>query len=221
MIYVTGDLHGELERLKAKPFRKLKKGDTVIVCGDFGFLWEGGKKEERLLKKLGRLKYRLLFLDGCHENYDLLDQYPVSGFSGGQAQVLSGNLIHLLRGQVYTIEGRTVFAMGGGVCGDQADRMATGHWSAREVPSEEELAQAVENLKKCDFIVDYVVTHDCSGAMRHFIGADREEMTELQAFFDKVTARLHFKKWFFGLYHLDKNLPPRHTAVFQELIPLP
>ena len=118
MIYVTGDLHGELERLKAKSFRKLKKGDTVIVCGDFGFLWEGGKKEERLLKKLGRLKYRLLFLDGCHENYDLLDRYPVSGFSGGQAQVLSGNLIHLLRGQVYTIEGRTVFAMGGGVCGD-------------------------------------------------------------------------------------------------------
>lgn len=46
MIYLTGDLHGDLERFKSKEMKKLKKGDTLIVCGDFGFLWDGSKKEQ-------------------------------------------------------------------------------------------------------------------------------------------------------------------------------
>lgn len=220
MIYVTGDLHGEFDRLRGKAFKKLKKGDTVIVCGDFGFLWDGDGREKRLLEKLGKLRYRLMFIDGCHENFDLLEQYPVSSFCGGQARVICGNLVHLLRGQVYTIEGRDIFTMGGGSCGDQADRMATGRWSPRELPSSGELSSALENLKQRRFVVDYVVTHDCSGSLRQFIGAEREEITELQSFFDGLASRLRFKKWFFGLYHLDKVLSSRHTAVFQELIPL-
>ena len=39
-------------RFSAPAVRRLKKGDTLIVCGDFGFLWKGGKKEEALLKKI-------------------------------------------------------------------------------------------------------------------------------------------------------------------------
>ncbi|MDD2955272.1 MAG: metallophosphoesterase [Oscillospiraceae bacterium] len=221
MVYVTGDLHGDLDRLSARAAKALKKGDTLVVCGDFGFLWEGGAAEQKTLQKLGSKKYRILFVDGCHENYELLDRYPVSQMFGGQVQLISGGLVHLLRGEVYTIEEKTIFAMGGGVCTDQADRMATGHWSPRELPSGEEYARARENLEKHSHIVDYVITHDCSSAMRHFIGADDAESTELQTFLDEVTPLLHFKKWFFGLYHLDKNLPPRHRAIFQDIVPLP
>ena len=36
MIYVTGDLHGDLNRFKEKPMKQLKPGDTLLVCGDFG-----------------------------------------------------------------------------------------------------------------------------------------------------------------------------------------
>ena len=58
MIYLTGDLHGDIERLKSKEMKKLKKGDTLIVCGDFGFVWDGSKKEQSVLKKLGKSKYQ-------------------------------------------------------------------------------------------------------------------------------------------------------------------
>lgn len=56
----------------AKALRKLKKGDTLICCGDFGFLWEGGKAEERALKKIGRFPFTTLFVDGAHENHEAL-----------------------------------------------------------------------------------------------------------------------------------------------------
>ena len=46
MVYVTGDMHGDFERFKLPAMKKLKKGDTLIICGDFGFLWDGSKEEE-------------------------------------------------------------------------------------------------------------------------------------------------------------------------------
>ena len=56
MIYVTGDLHGDIERFKDSEYKKLKPGDTLLVCGDFGFLWDGSKKEEQVLDKLSEKK---------------------------------------------------------------------------------------------------------------------------------------------------------------------
>ena len=82
MIYLTGDLHGDLERFKSKEMKKLKKGDTLIVCGDFGFLWDGSKKEQSILKKLGRSKYQILFVEGTHDNLDLIAQYPLEDWNG-------------------------------------------------------------------------------------------------------------------------------------------
>ena len=96
MIYVTGDLHGDLSRFSDPRIRRLRKGDILIVCGDFGFIWSGSGKEQKILKKLGRLPYAVLFVDGCHENFDLLRDYPVTDWNGGKAQVIEGGLVHLL-----------------------------------------------------------------------------------------------------------------------------
>lgn len=45
MIYVTGDTHGDIERFKSSGIHKLKKGDSIIVCGDFGFVWDGSDRK--------------------------------------------------------------------------------------------------------------------------------------------------------------------------------
>ena len=46
MIYITGDTHGDLERFRKGRLRWLRRQDTVIVLGDFGFLWDDGLKEK-------------------------------------------------------------------------------------------------------------------------------------------------------------------------------
>lgn len=55
MVYITGDVHGDIRRFGA-PARRLKKGDTLIVCGDFGMLWEGGEGGGKAPEKIGREK---------------------------------------------------------------------------------------------------------------------------------------------------------------------
>ena len=76
MVYLTGDTHGDIDRFKHGKLRWLGKRDTVVVLGDFGFVWDGSKEEQKKLDWLRKRPYTLLFLDGSHENYDLLKQYP-------------------------------------------------------------------------------------------------------------------------------------------------
>lgn len=58
----------------------------------------------------------MLFVDGNHENHDLLDALAVSHWNGGRAHVLPGrpHVIHLMRGQFYEVPDRgRWFVMGG------------------------------------------------------------------------------------------------------------
>ena len=50
MIYVTGDTHCpiDIRKLSTKNFteqRNLTKDDALILCGDFGAVWDGGKED--------------------------------------------------------------------------------------------------------------------------------------------------------------------------------
>ena len=43
MIYITGDCHGNFERFEPYIFpeqAEMTKDDYVIICGDFGGVWE-------------------------------------------------------------------------------------------------------------------------------------------------------------------------------------
>ena len=53
-------------------------------------------------------------MDGNHENFELLDDYPVSRWHGGKVHFIKESVIHLMRGQIYTIDGKTFFTFGGG-----------------------------------------------------------------------------------------------------------
>ena len=96
MIFITGDMHGLMERFQDSAFRHIKKGDTLIICGDFGFLWEGTEEEKKALKKLEKKKYEILFVDGIHENFDLLESYPEEEYAGGRVHRIGTNLRHLM-----------------------------------------------------------------------------------------------------------------------------
>ena len=73
----------------------------LIVCGDFGLVWRGTRRERLHLDWINtRLRCPVLFLDGNHENFDLLEKYPVSGWQGGLVHRIRPKILHLMRGQV-------------------------------------------------------------------------------------------------------------------------
>ena len=132
MVYLTGDTHGELDRFKHGKLRWLGKRDVVLVLGDFGFVWDGSKAEQKKLDWLRKRPYTLLFLDGSHENYDLLAQYPTVELFGGKVQALGGNVYHVCRGSVLELEGKKYLCFGGAESPDKDDREAGVNWWPQE-----------------------------------------------------------------------------------------
>ncbi|MCL2106660.1 MAG: metallophosphoesterase [Oscillospiraceae bacterium] len=222
MVYVTGDMHGDIGRFGQSEMRKLKKGDTLLICGDFGFIWDGSKAEQAILKKLGKKKYNIGFVDGAHENFELLNQYPIAEWNGGEARQISGRLFYLMRGRIYTIEGRSYFAMGGGVSPDDDLRGHDENHMRRELPSRQELAQATAALERAGGVVDYVITHEPPMKIKGFLQLKKQgpqaEATGLNTYFEEIGKCCTFRRWFFGSMHVDKVIASTHAAVFRKVV---
>ena len=145
MIYITGDTHGDIDRFKK--FKKLfpKYKNHIFVCGDFGFVWNGSDQEKEQIKKLEKYDCVIMFVEGTHDNLDLLSQYPEEEYCGGRVKRLSPNMLWMQRGEIYEIEGQKVFALGGGESHDADEREAGVNWWPDELPSVAELEYA-----RCD-----------------------------------------------------------------------
>ena len=86
MIYITGDTHGGFQRFGSKYFPQQKnmgREDYVIITGDFGGLWDGSNKDQYWLDWLEEKPFTTLFVDGNHENFDLLNALPERQWNGG------------------------------------------------------------------------------------------------------------------------------------------
>ena len=69
MIYITGDTHGDISCFKNPKLSKLGEKDILIVCGDFGFIWNpDDPAEKKNMEWLKKRKYTICFVDGAHEN---------------------------------------------------------------------------------------------------------------------------------------------------------
>ncbi len=221
MIYVTGDMHGDYRIFSQKKFKNIKEGDTLIVCGDFGFIWNGDLKEKKSLDKLSRKKYNICFVDGTHENFDLLSKYPEVNFAGGKAHKIRENIFHLMRGQVFEIEGEHIFAMGGGESPDIDLRYDNENWSDAETPTREEMREGATNLERYKFKVDYIITHEPAQKIKNFLKLkDNEPMlvSGINAYFQELSTSCDYTRWFFGSLHEDKFVSSSQIAVFRNLI---
>ncbi len=218
MIYVTGDTHGDLDRFKTKQAGRIKKNDTLIICGDFGFIWDGSKAESRALEWLAHRRYTILFVEGAHENYPMLGNYELVEYCGGMARRIADNIYMLRRGDVFTIDGKKLFAFGGGD-DEEIDLMDLEEAPGlSRLPCDEETARARASLDAAGGAVDYIITYDASFKIKRFLKMESNSFNNLHAFLDEVARTYSFKKWFFGCYHMDKRVPPNYYCVYREIL---
>lgn len=220
MVYITGDMHGDVTRWCENDMKRLKAGDILIVLGDFGFVWNGSAKEKKDLEYLGSRKFAIGFLDGTHENFDLLKKYRKTVWNGGKAHRISGNLFHMMRGQVFNFGGEKYFVCGGGESPDLELRSEQ-EWWREEMPSPEELREGAENLDEAGGKVDYILTHEPPSLVKSAMllrRGDADRVNRLNGYFEKLNRSLEFDHWYFGSVHEDRTVTPRHTALFKRVI---
>ena len=223
----------------------MTKADYVIVCGDFGGVWDkdaSGKKEIWWLDWLENRPFTTLFVDGNHENFDRLYGYPVEMWNGGKVHKIRPSVIHLMRGQVYLIDGKKIFSFGGARSHDisggilepedpdyaqkkkQLDqgwepyRINHVSWWAQEMPIAEEMEEGRRNLKGHGNCVDFIVTHCCSSGTQAYISGGIFTPDTLTKYFQELRETVQFKKWFFGHYHDNKNVNAEEILLYEQII---
>jgi predicted phosphodiesterase len=224
MIYITGDTHGgvDMAKLDNEHFKEqfsLTKADYLIIAGDFGFIWQNNEKQKEWLSLFRGLPYTTLFIDGNHENFDLLNAYPEEIWSGGKVHRIHESLIHLMRGQVFSIEDKTIFTFGGGKSVDRAFRRPHISWWPEEMPSSAEYQEGLQNLERCNWKTDYVISH--VGPTR-IIETFHQMLSpdSLTSYLQAVSERLDFGKWYFAHYHIDRDMSDKYRTLYQDVIPL-
>ncbi|MBR1555265.1 MAG: metallophosphoesterase [Oscillospiraceae bacterium] len=230
MFLVTGDIHGlrsmeDIQRLSTahqELFNIMTKEDYLIIAGDFGLVWDSSKEEVELLQWLEERPYTTLFVDGNHENFDLLELlYPVENWCGGKIRRISPSVMQLMRGQVYQIDGKSFFTMGGAESYDKQFRIPGISWWPQELPSEKEMREARANLLGQGMKVDYVVTHCLPTSIQHQLFGDFSQYPDnrLTDFLEEINRKMSYKQWFCGHYHRDGTVltNPKMHIIYQKV----
>lgn len=243
-IYIKGDVHAKFSELMMPKADWIGAGDYLIVCGDFG-IWEWPPNQDVTFDRLAKMPYTILFVDGNHENFDVLYSLPVEEWHGGKVHKIRDNVIHLMRGQVFEICGKTFFTMGGASSHDIMDgilepddpelerkigilnraeryfyRINHVSWWKEELPSPEEYAEAVENLTRHGWRVDCVLTHCCPNEIQDMLSYGNYEYDELTTWLEWLRTKLSFRHWFFGHYHSDRTFGIRYHLLYREFFDL-
>lgn len=249
MMFITGDCHGEWRKFSTESFpeqREMTKDDYVIVTGDFG-IWDNSEREKWWFDWMEKKNFTILFVDGNHENFDLLNNYPVSNWKGGKVHFIRPNVIHLMRGEVYEIDGYTFYTFGGANSHDISDgilelndpslkekikklnrkgkykyRVNHESWWKEEMPSKEEMDYGIENLKKHNYKINFIISHDCPSSIMELLDryTDDYEIDDLTEYFETISNITDFNIWFFGHHHEDKKLNNKFICLYDQIVKL-
>lgn len=250
-VWITGDIHGNPQRLSSDIFPEQKdmtKDDTVIILGDFGLVWDykgENKTEKYWLDWLEKKPFTTVFIDGNHDNFDRLDQYPVEEWRGGKVNFIRPSVIHLMRGQVFNIEDKLFFAFGGASSHDissgilepddpdfkEKKKRLDGNpfalyrinhisWWERELPNAKEMKAGISNLEKKNNKVDYIITHSpYTSLIRQMDGGfgsyQRDRLTD---YLQGIKQRVDHKQWFFGHMHVNETFHQERSSCLYEQI---
>ena len=201
------------------------------------------KAESDRLDELDRRPFTTLFIPGNHENYARLmgEEFPEMDWHGGRVKQIRPSVMMLMRGEMYEIDGMKVFAFGGAISQDifhgildandpdwnkKAEdlrrqgkifyRIRGLSWWPEELPSQEELKHGVATLEKNHWKTDFVLTHCAPSSIQAQLGFHENDY--LTSYLEDIRAKLDYKYWFFGHYHVNKNITAKDIILYEQII---
>jgi hypothetical protein len=219
MIYITGDTHGDIDFEKLKVYfdhRYASPKDVLIILGDSGIIWS---KSEEYTSEYSFLGPAVLFIDGNHENFDLLNKFPVVEVYSGKAHRIDENIYHLCRGEIFKINGLSFLAMGGARSTDRYLRKEGESWWKDEAISDADMKNAQKNLKRYGYSVDYVLTH-CAPTkiVTNHLHYESDHNTDL---LQDLMAQVSYRHWYFGHYHCDTRIDSKFRCFYNNVLEIP
>ena len=213
MIYITGDTHGNFQRIK-KFCQKQKTtiNDYLIILGDAGinyFL----HSDDLLKEELSKIPITFLCVYGNHEERpENINTYQEINLFDGimYKEEKYPNLLFFKDSNIYTILNKKVLVIGGAFSINKDLMIEKGYkWFKDEQPSELIKKQTLINLKENNYQVDYILSHTCPYKYlpyeMFYVGVNQDKVDQsTEKFLDLIEELTDYSKWYCGHFHTDK-----------------
>ena len=230
MIYLTGDCHSDFSRFdidKLTIQNEMTKDDYIIICGDFGGVWN----------YLVESTYEKYWLDWLNErNFTTVEEWH-----GGKVHKIRDSVLHLMRGEVFDIDNKKFFIFGGAKSHDIQEgilnldeeekiyqyrkrgayfRIRDYSWWDLELPTDDEMKNGINNLEKANYKVDYIITHCCPTNVQAILSGGTYKKDNLTDYLQEISEKCEFKKWYFGHYHDNRQIDSKYILLYEDIVPL-
>lgn len=213
-MYLTGDTHGNLDRIATFcEENHLKNDDVVIVLGDAGLNYytdsRSFKSKAHYSKAIG---CELLCIHGNHEqNPEHMGSMKEKEWKGGVVFYEEDfpRILYAKDGEVYDLDGKKAIALGGAYSIDKDYRLMMGwNWFSDEQMSPEVMERCEKKLGEVGWSVDYVLSHTVplsAEPVEFFLkGIDQSKVDKtMEVWLEKIKNHLHFERWYAGHYHCE------------------
>lgn len=220
MVYITGDIHGDVKYIReAIAQYSITGNDIIVILGDVGMNYYGRHGDRQRKKKLNKLGVPILCIHGNHEMRPFtIPSYYETIWQGGVVYEESDfPFLHFAKdGEIYNLAGIRCIAIGGAYSVDKWLRLQFDMgWFPDEQPSDQIKEDVEEKLAEVDWNVDVVFSHTCPlryEPVEVFLPqvdqATVDKSTE--QWLDKIEAKLQYNRWFCGHWHVNKHIDRIH-----------
>ena len=164
---------------------------------------------------------------------------------GGKVHEIRPHVLHLMRGEIFDIEGLKFFAFGGASSHDIRDgiidpaedgnwretakesykagkmyRIKGISWWEQELPTQGEMDSGIENLERIGNKVDYIITHSPSASVIALLGHGLYKQDVLTRYLEDIRSKVEYKKHFCGHMHVDKAVNEKDIILYEQIIRL-
>ena len=226
MIYITGDTHGDFERIGRFCERfSPTKDDVMIILGDAGFNFYGGYRDEYNKRRMTEQPITIFSVHGNHEIRPAnIPSYQIQEWHGGKvwAEDKYPNLLFAMDGEVYDLDGQDAIVIGGAYSVDKPWRIMCGYgWWPDEQPDEETKNKVEAVLTARGWKIDAVLSHTVPvkyEPVEVFLpGLDQSRVDKsTEEWLDTIEDRLEYNHWFAGHYHTEKDID-RLSILFEGI----
>ena len=216
MIYITGDTHGNFQRIKELCRRfEPTTDDCIIVLGDAGINYYGEPRDSKLKKTLSKLPITIFSIHGNHEmRPGTIPTYKEVEWNGGivYREDKYPNLLFAKDGEIYNINGLRTLVIGGAYSVDKFYRLDHGYgWWADEQPSDEIKARVEKALADNGGKVDVILSHTTPlkyEPIECFMSCVDQSTVDksTEIWLDKIEDNTEYRKWYCGHYHTQKRI---------------
>lgn len=225
MIYITGDMHGNIEQAK-QVLNKIvcKPENTLIVLGDFGGNYYLNKKDNNFKKVFVNYGINVFAIRGNHD----ANPVHVKGIAYAEKYGDMGyidpkfpNIFYAKNGNEYTIEKSKFLVLGGAYSVDKWYRLEKGFkWFPDEQMSEED---QTEFWAKGILKTQNILSHTCPypNIPRHLFLSQVDQSTvdnSMENFLSKVKCKVQYDNWFFGHYHANEQVEENMYMLYDGVI---